>query len=250
MSDPLDFVNNEASGSDQSAWLALESNPKVFNEFAKKVGLADRFEFVDYYGPGIMQQPVLAFLLLFPFSDNMFDHRQKQEDALQEIPDYLDRSKHLCFVKQVSGFGNACGTIACLHVCLNTHGSMDETTPLGSFRKSSNSSTPQERGEMLHQLDAFKCVSDSAAVSSEAQTAVPDRDGVELDHHFVAFIWDVKSERIFELDGTKFGPIDHGPSSLEDFEENTWEVIQKNFMQVEPDSLEFSLMALTCKEKL
>ena len=77
------------------------------------------------------------------------------------------------------------GTIACLHVCLNTHGAMDETTPLGSFRKSSNDSTPQERGEMLHQLDAFKCVSDSAAISSEAQTAVPDRDGPELDHHFV-----------------------------------------------------------------
>jgi ubiquitin carboxyl-terminal hydrolase L3 len=249
MSDPLDFVNNATSSSDQSAWLALESNPQVFNEFAKKVGLADRFEFVDYYGLGIMKQPALAFLLLFPCSDNLFDQRQKQEDDLQEIPGYSERSKHLCFVKQVQGFGNACGTIACLHVCLNTHGAMDETTPLGSFRRSSNSSTPQERGELLHQLDAFKCVSDTAAVSSDAQTACPDRDGVELDHHFVAFVWDAKSERIFELDGTKFGPIDHGPSSLEDFEEKTWGVIQNNFLQVEPDSLEFSLMALTYKEE-
>ena len=110
MTDPLDFLNNaDSSSADQSAWLALESNPKVFNEFAKKVGLADRFEFVDYYGPGIMQQPILAFLLLYPCTDQMFDHRQKQEDALQEIDGYLDQTKHMIFVKQVQGFGNACG---------------------------------------------------------------------------------------------------------------------------------------------
>ncbi|CAJ1947528.1 unnamed protein product [Cylindrotheca closterium] len=223
MSDPLDFVKNETPSLDQSAWLALESNPKVFDEFAKKVGLADRFEFVDYYGLGILKQPALAFLLLFPCSDNLFDYQQKQEDALQEIPDYLKRSKHLCFVKQVQGFGNACGTIACLHVCLNTHGAMDETTPLRSFQESSNSSTPQERGELLNQLDAFKCVSDTVA--------------------------DAETERVIKLDGTKFGPIDHGTSSLEDFEEKTWGVIQQNFLRVEPDSLEFSLMALTYKEE-
>jgi ubiquitin carboxyl-terminal hydrolase L3 len=246
MSDPIqNFAESGQSGS--TAWLPLESNPEVLNEFAKKVGMVDSVEFVDYYGPGVLEQRAMAFLLLFPCSDAISEFRLHQDAEIQQTPNYHDRSSHMCFVEQVEDFGNACGTIGCLHVCLNTQGAMDDTTPLGKFRKSASTKNPQERGMLLHQTDAFKSVSDTAAVSSDAQTSCPDRDGPDLDHHFVAFVWDAKTEHIFELDGTKDGPIDHGPSSPETFEEDAWEVIQSNYFQVEPDSLEFSLMALVNK---
>lgn len=246
MSDPLQKLA-ESGQSGSTAWLALESNPEVLNEFAKKVGMVDRVEFVDYYGPGVLEQKPIAFLLLFPCSDAISEFRYRQDAEIRQTPNYLDRSSHMCFVKQVEDFGNACGTIGCLHVCLNTLGAMDDTTPLGNFRKSSSSKNPKQRGMLLHQTDAFKSMSDNAANSADAQTSCPDRDGPDLDHHFVAFVFDSKTEHIFELDGTKYGPIDHGPSAPENFEEDTWEVIQHNFLQVEPDSLEFSLMALVLK---
>jgi ubiquitin carboxyl-terminal hydrolase L3 len=246
MSDHIqNFAESAHSGS--TAWLPLESNPEIFNEFAKKVGMVDSVEFVDYYGPGVLEQRAIGFLLLFPCSDAISEFREHQDAEIQQTPNYLDRSSHMCFVKQVEDFGNACGTIGCLHVCLNTQGAMDDTTPLGKFRTSASTRNPQERGMLLHQTDAFKSMSDTAAVSSDAQTSCPNRDGPDLDHHFVAFVWDPKTENIFELDGTKDGPIDHGPSSPETFEEDAWEVIQSNYFQVEPDSLEFSLMALAHK---
>lgn len=248
MSDPLrEFNEFSMQPSSSAAWLPLESNPEVLNEFAERVGLASHFEFVDYYGPGVLDRDTKAFLLLFPFSESIYAFRQREDAQIRSQPSYLEFSEHLCFVKQVEDFGNACGTIGCLHVCLNTDGAMDESSSLNSFRKSSKKSSPQERGRLLHQTEAFKSVSDSAAVSSEAQTACPDRDGPDLDHHFAAFILDEVTSHIFEMDGTKYGPIDHGPSTPENFERDTWDVIQSNFLKIEPNSIEFSLMALVHK---
>jgi ubiquitin carboxyl-terminal hydrolase L3 len=199
MSDEL----SEFEPSSSSQWLALESNPEVLNEFAHRVGLSSHLEFVDYYGPGVLEQNPKAFLLLFPCSDKIYGFRQQQDLEIRSIPNYLEFSKHLCFVEQVEDFGNACGTIGCMHVLTNAQGAMDESSSssLQGFRKSAKKSSPQERGRLLHQTDAFKSVSDSAAVSSEAQTSCPARDGADLDHHFVAFVLDEVTSHIFELDG-------------------------------------------------
>mmetsp|Transcript_9565 Transcript_9565/g.23187 ORF Transcript_9565/g.23187 Transcript_9565/m.23187 type:complete len:286 (-) Transcript_9565:227-1084(-) len=252
-----------AAASSSSAWLPLESNPEILNDFAQRVGLSSDFEFVDYYGPGSIdpdRHTAKAFLLLFPCTESIYEFRQKQADELgTEIGD--SRHSNLCFIRQLEGFGNACGTIGCLHACLNTDGAIVASAndsngdcdgvvpvPLQSFLQQGRGKTPEERGELLLHSQAFKPVSDDAALSSDAQTICPPRDGAFLDHHFVAFCFSSSSSSspgtIWELDGTKPCPVNHGESSAENFEEDAWNVIQSDFMQVEPDSIEFSLIAL------
>jgi len=101
-----------------------------------------------------------------------------------------------------------------------------------------------------------------------------------LDHHFVTFspipavpdanILDNEMMHVVELDGTKVLPVDHGSiasilreqqSTGDDEEEDSEEdrkkrsflravacVIRTQYMDVEPDSIEFTMMAL-CKVK-
>ena len=81
-----------------------------------------------------------------------------------------------------------------------------------------------------------------------AQTALPDRHGPDLDHHYCAFVPYTTSAgkvHVVELDGTKGGPVDHGPiPASSTFLEGAGSVVQAKFMSIEPGSIEFSLMAL------
>jgi len=306
-----DDNDDTSTSSSSDAWLPLESNPEILNTFAKSVGLRSDHFFVDYYGPGSINNEeycVKAFLLLFPCTERIYDFRRRQESELLQLQvlraaksksstddesddnrhdhdDHDHDHDHLCFIRQIEAFGNACGTIGCLHACLNTDGAIvsandgddDNNTTvvvpvpaLQNFVRQGRGKTPKERGELLLQTQAFKSVSDTAAVSSDAQTVCPPRDGPDLDHHFVAFCLvgsskpttttttredeestsssstsDGQQEAVvWELDGTKSAPVNHGTSSPKTFEEDVWRVVQSDFIQVEPDSIEFSLIAL------
>ena len=76
--------------------------------------------------------------------------------------------------------------------------------------------------------------------------ACPSRDGPDLDHHFVAFVQ--VDGVLWEVDGTKWSPIHHGATQPASFVRDAFGVVQKNFMKVEPDSIEFSLVALVKKQ--
>ena len=71
----------------------------------------------------------------------------------------------------------------------------------------------------------------------EGQSCVQD----EVDTHFIAFV--LKDNHIYELDGCKFAPINHGESTQEEFLPNTCQLI-KGFMDRDPEEIKFSLMVL------
>merc|ERR1711920_114603 len=127
-------------------------------------------------------------------------------------------TEQMFFVRQVADFGNACGTIACLHAVANSRCwvALSQDAPLEKFVVQQESSSPEARGKALVIEPTLRACSDSAAATPAAQTALPARDGPPLDHHFVAFI---RSEagRVIELDGTKHCPVDHGPTTAETF---------------------------------
>ena len=58
---------------------------------------------------------------------------------------------------------------------------------LAEFCDAHGGDDPDLRGRALLRSGALKQASDAAAVLPAAQTACPDRDGPDLDHHFVAF---------------------------------------------------------------
>eukprot|EP00439_Symbiodinium_sp_Y106_P031877 s1680_g3.t2 len=188
-----------ASFSSGCPWLALESNPAVFTEFSQRIGLPARWQFCDVLGLdkellGLVPRPVAACVLLFPCSERIYAARREQDAALRAGGSLRGASPchedGVFFLRQVIGFGNACGTVACLHATSNSRDWM--------------------------------------------QTRCPDRHGPPLDHHFAAFTRS-RQNRIIELDGTKRGPVDHGPTSEASFLEDVAAAVKRNFMDVEPD---------------
>lgn len=147
---------------------------------------------------------------------------------------------------------------------------------LAAFCEAHRRSSPDDRGRALLRAPQLKFASDAAASGEAAQTACPSREGPDLDHHFCAFVLGLpdcgdgarggEGARLLELDGTKAAPVDHGPvggdgqggevgagaQSVEGLlERNPHAVldaaakaVREHYMQVDPENIEFSLMAL------
>mmetsp|Transcript_132305 Transcript_132305/g.423259 ORF Transcript_132305/g.423259 Transcript_132305/m.423259 type:complete len:211 (-) Transcript_132305:145-777(-) len=148
----------------------------------------------------LVPQPVAALILLFPCTRGIYDARRAQDKELLVGRGVVEES--LFFLRQVADFGNACGTIGCLHALSNSLHilNMVEGAALVNFVHAQSGATPEERGEALLTADALKAPSDAAAVDAAAQTVCPARDGRPLDHHFVAFV-QTPGGRLVELDG-------------------------------------------------
>ena len=124
-------------------WLPLEANPKVFTDFAEKLGFPTiMFGFHDVYALdaevwlcGPVPQPVIAVILLYQIKRKHDDLIKSQlESQLKDKEDNKSEKMMPLFIKQT--IGNACGTIALLHALCNTldhSGGIREESFLESF---------------------------------------------------------------------------------------------------------------------
>eukprot|EP00928_Gymnodinium_smaydae_P071533 TRINITY_DN55092_c0_g1_i1.p1 TRINITY_DN55092_c0_g1~~TRINITY_DN55092_c0_g1_i1.p1 ORF type:complete len:285 (+),score=58.46 TRINITY_DN55092_c0_g1_i1:49-855(+) len=257
--DPLAQLNDELRRKglvqeQNGPWLALESNPDVFNGFCRQIGLPAGWGFVDVLGLddellSMVTGPVIACVVLFPCTNRIYEARRR-EDALLRSPGAGDvgpcLERELFFLKQVAGFGNACGTIACLHAVSNCRPwlSLTPGASLEGFVQAQAEASPEERGNALLSEPTLRASSDAAAMAEAAQTAVPERDGPPLDHHFAALVRS-PGGRLVELDGTKRSPVDHGATSPDGFLRDAASVLRRRFVEVDPDIHGFAFMALT-----
>jgi ubiquitin carboxyl-terminal hydrolase L3 len=224
---------------------------------------------------GMIPEPCAGVILLFPCTDSIYQVRRAEKERLLRTPP--SPATHKAYhVQQVAEFGNACGTIASVHALINGASVYNASdSALQQFRDGHYNASALDRGKALLQTSALRNSSDQSANHRSAQTAVPDRFGPDLDHHFVAFSpislqhdnhhRDDATTHVVELDGTKVMPVDHGSIAHllareeedstvgDDPQKHTFlravaHVIRKNFMEVEPDSIEFTMMAL-CRIK-
>ncbi|GAB5366547.1 hypothetical protein AAMO2058_001152800 [Amorphochlora amoebiformis] len=216
----------------QGNWLPLESNPEVLTQFASRVGLPKDFEFVDMYGvdetsASWVPQPAAAVVLLFSTIES-----QGQ-----------DLSKNLFYITQHDDIGNACGTIATIHAMANSTDLFKPEGVVGDFVKKWTGKDPSDIGYGLLEAKDIQEVSEEAAESKVAQTATPDRQE-SVAAHFIAFV--KVDNTLYEMDGRKAFPINHGKTSQKSFLVDAGKVIQENFFKVSPKG-SFSLMALVKK---
>ncbi|CAB9498785.1 terminal hydrolase isozyme L3 [Seminavis robusta] len=280
--DPLAVINaglreqEEEEEDPDSPWLPLESNPEIFTDFAHKSGgLPKNWGWVDILGLdpellGMVPEPCAGVILLFPCTENIYKVRKQEKQKLLHNPP-TPATQKAYHVQQIAEFGNACGTIASVHALINgasVYSGNSHTSPLQKFRQGHENASALDRGKALLATESLRNSSDQSANHRAAQTAVPDRYGPDLDHHFVAFSpisTSSNSTHVVELDGTKVLPVDHGSVTKllareerdstvgDDPKKHTFlravaQVIRKRYMQVEPDSIEFSMMAL-CRIK-
>jgi len=233
-------------------WIPLESNPEGFNKWASKAGLiTTRNEFGDVYGLddellGIVPQPVVAVVLLFPFED---DFRKKQDVRYTKKLEVIGKGHidpTIIWIKQ--NIGNACGTMALLHALANSPVVFEPESPITQFIDQCKSKTPVERAKLFESTSLFKNIHAEAAQTG--QTAPPEN--LDVDLHFTCFVEapdaSVRtsasgpySRRLIELDGSRDGPVDHGP--VKDFLKDVAKVIKEDFVGCS-ESLKFTMMCL------
>eukprot|EP00933_Yihiella_yeosuensis_P050392 TRINITY_DN48186_c0_g1_i1.p1 TRINITY_DN48186_c0_g1~~TRINITY_DN48186_c0_g1_i1.p1 ORF type:complete len:266 (+),score=59.32 TRINITY_DN48186_c0_g1_i1:27-824(+) len=222
-------------------WVPLESNPDMLNEFARKVGLPAGWEFVDVFGVDpellcMVPAKRVAVTLLFQSSDNIRKFKEEQKSSIESKGQTI--SPNLTYLKQY--VGNACGTIACIHSLTNNAEVMGVAadSAIGKFGASIKGKTPKDCGLAL--VDATELHSASEASAAGGQTAAPEATA-DIDAHFICFV--EKDGDLYELDGAKAFPINHGPTNGELLETAT-RVIKANWMDKDPDNINFNMMAL------
>ncbi|XP_066166268.1 ubiquitin carboxyl-terminal hydrolase 3 isoform X2 [Oryza sativa Japonica Group] len=205
-------------------WPPLESSPDVFNQLMWSLGVPeDVAEFHDVYSLDadaleMVPQPVLAVVFCFP-------------DPTQET---------LFFIKQIESLGNACGTIALLHAVGNAYSeiSLSENSFLDMFIKSTSGMTSYERAVFLEKDDDMARAHLSAA--SAGDTKLSD----DVEEHYICFV--ECDGTLYELDGMKPGPINHGPSSSKSLLQDAVNIIKATMHNI-PNSVNFNVIVLSRK---
>ena len=224
-------------------WVPLESNPDALNTFAHGVGLPEGYGFVDVWGVdaellGMVPRPCLAVTLLFPMSEANSEYKEAQDTKIKQ--DGQEISEDLFYMSQV--VRNACGTVATMHILANTieETGLPEACAASNFFNSAKGMTPQQIGSALAEASEIHAVSEAG--SKQGQTETPEAT-MKTEGHFISFV--CKGGDLYELDGRKNFPINHGPiQEGEDLLTAAAKTIKTCFMDTDPTSTQFNMMVL------
>ena len=138
----------EGEGEQEYHWPALESDPQIFTDYMRNLGMGTDWQICEVFGLdddclGFVPTPCLAAIVTFD--------RQTKEDSK---PGDGDDSKIVKFyMKQTGTLDNACGIVACLHAIMNHTDDiqLDSNSVLEKFRRDTKQKSPQERAEYLEE---------------------------------------------------------------------------------------------------
>ena len=164
-------------------WPPLESNPEVFTEYLRKIGLSDKWAIGEVFG---FDEELLAFL---PQPINgvivAIERLKREEDVDKGSAD--NNNKVNFYMKQTHVLDNACGIIACLHAVLNNSDTvgLNDGSILANWADGAKPKSPEERAALLENADEFKQA--HAAAAQEGQTGMSENQAA-VKHHFVAYV--------------------------------------------------------------
>lgn len=223
-------------------WLPLEANPDVMNQFLKQLGVCPSWQFGDVYGmdPELLDmvpKPVCAVLLLFPVTEKYETFKAEEEAQIRSEGQKV--SSTVYFMKQT--ISNACGTVGLIHAVGNNMKKLEfePESALKKFIDNSSAMSPEEKAEYLENDESIRLTHESSA--QEGQTEAPNIDE-KVDLHFIAFV--NADGHLYELDGRKPFPVNHGKTNDDTLLEDAVKVCRK-FMQRDPDELRFTVVALS-----
>ncbi|OBZ67119.1 Ubiquitin carboxyl-terminal hydrolase 2 [Grifola frondosa] len=219
---------------DSSGWQLTESDPGVFTELLKSLGVPLVVDDLYSMDPASLAelQPLHAFIFLFKWVPSPTDLPSGQYDP--DFPGF--------FAHQV--VNNACATLAVMNAIGNIPGLRmgPQLTELMSFTTGMD---PQTSGMAITSADwlreAHNALSPPSAISLDG-LGLPKT--TEEAYHFIVYMPYMGC--VYEFDGLKNAPVKHGAYSEhgEGWVAKAREVIEARISTYPPDSLEFSLLAL------
>lgn len=209
----------------------MESNPEVMNSFLRKVGVKDQISVVDVLGfdeelLSMVEGEVEGLLLCYPI-------KHDTDDKVDE-----EARKKLYFMRQT--IRNACATMALIHLVANQCAEDDFTSDssLKSFIKESKQLEPEVKANKFETCQTIASAHEDSSVRGQTEAPAASES---VEYHFISFIH--KDGTIYEMDGRKYGPINHGPTKKESFLKDAIEVVKK-FVDTDPQNPNFSMQAV------
>lgn len=126
--------------------------------------------------------------------------------------------------------------LSILYSIIHLHKWYSANGPLAKIIATLRDATPDERAKLLEKDTTLAEIHQKSSV--EGQTAAPSREE-DVDLHFICLA--IKDGCMYEFDGRKPFPINHGPA--EDVLRDGVKVVQK-FMEINPDNLQYTIVSL------
>ncbi|XP_028169977.1 ubiquitin carboxyl-terminal hydrolase isozyme L5-like isoform X2 [Ostrinia nubilalis] len=229
-------------GDSAGDWCLIESDPGVFTQLIRKFGVngvqvEELWSIEDDSFDNL--RPVHGLIFLFKYLQN-------ENVPVDVVTD--SRIDRIYFAKQV--ISNACATQACLSILLNcTHPDVDIGPELKKLKEFSMSFDPKMRGLTLSNSQtirsAHNSMSQQAVIEVDPKAPAKEEDA----YHFVSYM--PIEGRLYELDGLRDGPIDHGPVSLEqDWIDVVRPIILKRVNAYNEGEIHFNLLAVVSDRKM
>ena len=235
-----------SEGSIKRKWFPLESNPELLNKYISKLGFdTSLYRFTDVFSTeawalSMIPPGTAAIVFLYPLTKVQEDFRSKEKEQLEK----LDVDDAVWHIKQ--RIGNACGTIGILHALANIPEPLKVAAiPVDSWLGKFYESCPSQlssvaKAEILEEDEEIENKHDAATSDEQNQTNRGALDQ-QLITHFVAIV--NVNGKMYELDGRKVKPVNHGDTTQESFLADSARVVQK-FMDRDPEEMRFTILAL------
>ena len=215
-------------------WVPMESNPDVMNLFLRKVGVKSHLNIVDVLGFDeellqMVEGKVEGILFCYPMRGDQSIDCAIDSEALNK----------LYFMRQT--IRNACGTMALIHLVANLcqEEDFEANSSIKKFIKDSKLLEPERKADIFEGCESI--ASAHANVSGEGQSEAPAASN-SVEHHFISIIH--KDGFVYEMDGRKLGPVNHGPTSDATFLKDAVRVVKK-FIEHNPSNIDIAMQAFT-----
>ncbi|EJD03422.1 cysteine proteinase [Fomitiporia mediterranea MF3/22] len=222
--------------SEESGWQLTESDPGVFTELLKTLGVKLAVDDLYSLESSVLStfQPIHALIFLFKWVSNQDERGGATGEYDDAFPGF--------FAHQV--VNNACATLAVLNALLNIP-SITLGPELRDLQSFTTGMDPQTRGMAITSSEFLR-----EAHNALSPPNVISMDGLNLPkesedaYHFVVYLPVMGC--VYELDGLKRCPVRHGPytESGEGWVAKAREIIEARIATYPPGSLEFNLMAI------
>lgn len=226
-------------------WLELESDPGLFTLLLEDFGVKDVQveEVYDLQKP--IEGPVYGFIFLFRWIEERRARRKIVETTEIFVKDE-EAVSNIFFAQQV--VPNSCATHALLSVLLNCNDlPLGET--LNRLKVHTKGMCPENKGWAIGNTPELACAHNSHAMP-QARRRLDKSSGVTTGRftgeafHFVSFV--PINGHLFELDGLKPFPMDHGPwDENEDWTDKFRRVMAERLgISTGEQDIRFNLMAV------
>ncbi|KAJ8683241.1 hypothetical protein QAD02_019033 [Eretmocerus hayati] len=191
-------------------WLELESDPGLFTLLLEDFGVKGVQVEEIYDLQKSLEGPVYGFIFLFRWIEERRSRRKvvDQDDSFVKDEDIVN---NIFFAQQV--VPNSCATHALLSVLLNCP-NIHLGTTLSRLKHHTSGMCPENKGWAIGNTPELACAHNSHAMPQakrrqDKNSAVSSGRFTGEAFHFVSYV--PINGRLFELDGLKPYPMDHGP---------------------------------------